>query len=435
MGLSYTGTVADALDPASLANTPTSGNRDFEKISLWLGGLAEAKTPGGMLGPTHDFIYAYQMQQLQRGDEAYYLGKLAGTDLLEEIKSKTVADMVMAATGVKHLYHKIFAVNDADYERSQQSFATFSSETALFSASQSLVDANGVQRQVGLAGYVNGVLTGNNGNYLDARGIFNPNGSGKASELFGGTDGVDQFKGLGGDDCMWGDGGADVMDGGDDNDFADGGSGNDSISGGNGSDLLRGDAGNDQIYGGTGNDDMYGGEGIDSLFGEGGADELNGGNANDLVSGGLGNDVVKGQEGHDTLIGGQGVDNLSGGGGSDCFLFDEPLALTGTDQITDFAGGLDKLVFKTSFYTGLFGSTLSSDQLLVAANATEASTANQRFIYNLTTGDLRFDADGNGLGASTIVAKLSRFNPALPSDVASANALFPILSTSDFLLI
>jgi len=388
-----------------------------------------------MLGPTHDFIYAYQMQQLQRGDEAYYLAKLAATDLVEEIKGKTVADMVMAATGVKHHYHKIFAVNDADYEPSLQTFATFASETALFSSSQTVVDASGVQRQVGRAGFVNGVLTGNNGNYLDARGVFNPNGVGKASEMFGGTSGNDKFKGLGGDDCMWGDDGNDVLEGGDDNDFADGGKGNDSIYGGTGFDMLRGDLGNDQIFGGTGNDDMYGGAGNDSLFGEDGNDDLNGGNDNDLVSGGLGNDLVKGQAGNDILIGGQGIDTITGGGGNDQFVFDEPLSLAGTDQIRDFGLGADQLVFNKTIYTGLSGSSITAAQFLAGAGAIAATTADQRFIYNLTTGDLRFDADGSGVGASTLVANLNRFNPAFPSDQATANALFPTLTLNNFILV
>jgi Ca2+-binding RTX toxin-like protein len=434
MGVSYTGTATDALNPSSPANTP-SGNQDFEAISLWLGGLAEAKTPGGMLGPTHDFIYAYQMQQLQRGDEPYYLSKLAGTELVEEIKGKTVADMVMAATGVNHLYHKIFAVNDADYERSLQSFPTFVSESALFSASQTVLDANGVPRQVGVAGYVNGVLTGNNGHYLDARGVYSPNGVGKASELFGGTNGADKFKGLAGDDCFWGDGGPDVIEGGDDNDFADGGAGNDAIFGDNGFDFLRGDLGNDQIFGGNGNDDMYGGEGRDSLFGEAGNDDLNGGNDNDSISGGLGDDLVKGQAGDDTLIGGQGVDTLTGGGGIDRFVFNETPALAGKDQLRDVLGGTDKLVFVKAVYGGLTGTTLTAGQFLAAPGAIAATTASQRFIYNVTNGDLFFDPDGTGAASVTVIANLNRFNPAFPSDNASANALFPSLSSSDFILV
>jgi Ca2+-binding RTX toxin-like protein len=435
MGSAYTGTVSDALNPSSPANTP-SGNQDFEAISLWLGGLAEAKTPGGMLGPTHDFLYAYQMQQLQRGDEAYYLSKLAGTELVEEIKGKTVADMVMAATGVNHLYHKIFAVNDADYERSLQTFPTFVSESALFAATQTVVDANGVPRQVGVAGYVNGVLTGNNGQYLDARGVFSPNGTGKASELFGGTNGPDKFKGLGGDDCYWGDGGADVIECGDDNDFADGGAGNDSIFGDNGFDFLRGDRGNDQLFGGNGNDDMYGGEGQDSLYGEAGNDDLNGGNGHDLVSGGLGDDSVKGQAGNDTLQGGQGLDILTGGGGVDQFVFNEAPVTAGRDQLRDFLVGTDKLVFAKAVYAGLTGTTLAAGQLLAAPGATTATTAAQRFVYNVTNGELFFDADGTGTAATaTSVALLNRFNPAFPSDNASANALFPSLSAGDFLLI
>jgi len=279
------------------------------------------------------------------------------------------------------------------------------------------------------------VLVGNGGNYLDARGVFSPNGEGKASELFGGTNGSDQFKGLAGDDCMWGDGGADTFWAGDDNDFADGGEGHDTIYGENGFDMLRGDAGNDQIYGGTGNDDMYGGEGNDSLFGEDGIDDLNGGNGNDLVSGGLGNDQVKGQAGNDTLIGGQGNDIITGGGGNDLFTFNEAPGLNGVDQLRDFNSTLDKLVFDKNVYAGLSGSTLTAAQLRAEAGATVATTASQRFIYNLSNGDLFFDPDGTGVLAVTQIANLNRFNPAFPSDVASANAVFPNLVSSNFLLI
>jgi hypothetical protein len=48
---------------------------------------------------------------------------------------------------------------------------------------------------------------------------------------------------------------------------------------------------------------------------------------------------------------------------------------------------------------------------------------------------LRFDADGIGAGASTLVANLNRFNPTFASDTASANALFPTLTTASFQLV
>ena len=69
------------------------------------------------------------------------------------------------------------------------------------------------------------------------------------------------------------------------------------------------------------------------------------------------------------------------------------------------------------------------------AGATVATTANQRFIYNLSNGDLFFDPDGTGVVAATQIANLNRFNPAFPSDVVSANAVFPNLVSSDFSLI
>ncbi len=58
-----------------------------------------------------------------------------------------------------------------------------------------------------------------------------------------------------------------------------------------------------------------------------------------------------------------------------------------------------------------------------------------RLAYNLSNGDLFFDPDGTGVVTPTQIANLNRFNPAFPSDVASANAVFPNLVSSNFLLI
>ncbi len=76
--------------------------------------------------------------------------------------------------------------------------------------------------------------------------------------------------------------------------------------------LLRG---NDTIYGQGGSDTMLGGAGNDHLYG---------GAANDKMNGGIGND------------------RLSGGTGPDRFIFDPH---GGTDTLTDFQNGTDKLIF------------------------------------------------------------------------------------------
>ncbi len=55
------------------------GDQGFNDIDLWLGGLAEQKVTGGMLGSTFDFIFATQFLALQNADRFYYLSRLGGT--------------------------------------------------------------------------------------------------------------------------------------------------------------------------------------------------------------------------------------------------------------------------------------------------------------------------------------------------------------------
>jgi Ca2+-binding RTX toxin-like protein len=62
-------------------------------------------------------------------------------------------------------------------------------------------------------------------------------------------------------------------------------------------------------------------------------------NSNTISSGG-GNDTVSAGIGNDVINGGAGNDSLAGGGGADTFVLD---SLIGSDTITDFTSGLDKL--------------------------------------------------------------------------------------------
>ncbi|MPY25442.1 VCBS domain-containing protein, partial [Shewanella sp. YLB-07] len=77
-----------------------------------------------------------------------------------------------------------------------------------------------------------------------------------------------------------------------------------------------------------GADTIYGGEGNDLLFGQGG---------NDVLIGGLGDDILIGGLGDDTLTGGTNTNDI----GADTFVWSA--GSTGTDHITDFNLGEDKL--------------------------------------------------------------------------------------------
>ena len=51
-----------------------------------------------MLGPTFNFIFESQMENLQNGDRFYYLSRTQGMNLLNELEPNTFSDMVMRNT-------------------------------------------------------------------------------------------------------------------------------------------------------------------------------------------------------------------------------------------------------------------------------------------------------------------------------------------------
>ncbi|BBD65392.1 hemolysin-type calcium-binding region [Nostoc commune NIES-4072] len=121
------------------------------------------------------------------------------------------------------------------------------------------------------------------------------------------------------------------------------------IYGFGGNDNIVGNLGNDQLFGGDGNDTLWGNEGNDLLYGDSSNDRLLGDNGNDTLFGGIGDDQIFGGAGNDWLYGGYGKDVLTGGYGADTFV----LALDeGTDSITDFEIGKDKLALSGSLQFG-----------------------------------------------------------------------------------
>ena len=347
------------------------GNQDFWNIDLWSGGLAEGKAQGSMLGTTMDCIFSVQMNNLQNADRMYYLTRLgAAQNILPSMDGMTMADLVMRNTGATHLYSDIFSVPDSVIEIKDYVNLDGTPKTGTTYASVLDLNASGAQ-----AGWVGSATTGwtftdNPGDYKDARGVTNPNGTGNASSLIGGTDFAEKINGLGGNETIWADGGNDTVEGGAGNDFLHGGDGNDLITDLGGNDYLWGDAGNDTLKGGDGIDLVFGGIGDDMAYGGLGADaSVNGDDGNDILYGGEGkvvNGVMDATDGGDVINGGRGNDTIFGGGGNDVINGGEgdDLIYGGIDNnlLDGFSGNDTFIVDATQFgYQNAFNGGLGHD--------------------------------------------------------------------------
>src|SRR5688572_6031725 len=147
--------------------------------------------------------------------------------------------------------------------------------------------------------------------------------------------------------------------------------------------------------GDAGNNGLTGGAGRDLLMGLGGNDNLQAGDGSDSVVGGSGNDAVSGNNGNDWMEGGAGSDTLNGGGGQDTFIFRE-FGAGNADLLADFSTGWDRIELDAAAFTeiGATGRFTASDPRFFAGTA--AHDADDRIIFNSTTRQIFYDADGNG---------------------------------------
>ncbi len=250
-----------------------------------------------------------------------------------------------------------------------------------------------------------------------------------------GSAGSDELYGGAGNDTLTGEAGDDGLYGGEGNDTLNGGLGNDELVGDAGDDILDGGDGIDDLYGSAGSDELYGDAGNDTLTGDAGDDGLYGGEGNDILNGGLGNDELVGDEGIDVLYGGEGIDDLYGGEGNDILnggvgndilhgngganIFAFGSLNDGVDTIVDFSSSQDKLLFSATSFGGGLSSTvpLNSDQFVTGSAATNTS---QRFIYDISNGNLYFDVDGIGGAGQVQIATLSNLSSLSANNFAIA---------------
>lgn len=210
-----------------------------------------------------------------------------------------------------------------------------------------------------------------------------------------------------------------------------GGAGNDTLEGRGGADSLRGGAGSDTyIVNGAGDrvdESTVPGSGIDAggkdvvrstvsftlgdfierLVLTGSAAKGTGNALANTITGNRGTNTLAGLGGADTLDGGAGRDTLSGGAGRDSFVFSSPLNPdTNVDLIRDWgAGGTSDLI---RLDNDVFTELRTPGALTTAAFTTGkvASTAEQRIVYDRSTGELYYDPDGSGPAAQVHFATI-----------------------------
>jgi Ca2+-binding RTX toxin-like protein len=177
--------------------------------------------------------------------------------------------------------------------------------------------------------------------------------------------------------------------------------------------------GGQTINGTANNDTLVGGAGNDTINGLAGADLLQGLGGNDSIVGGTGWDTLQGGDGGDWLHAGGWSDTMTGGAGADSFVWTE--AGNGNrDTVTDFASGTDELLFENGTLTamGATGAWAAGDaRFWAAAGATAGHDADDRLVYNTSTGNLYYDADGSGAGAAQWVATITGAPGVVATDI------------------
>jgi Ca2+-binding RTX toxin-like protein len=124
---------------------------------------------------------------------------------------------------------------------------------------------------------------------------------------------------------------------------------------------------------------------------------------------GIGNgldNVIVGNSGDNAINGREGSDTLTGGAGEDTFVFSRALGPDNVDTIMDLSRNADTILLHSNVFTALSG--MAGGRLVASAlrGGTEAADANDRIIYDRTTGALYYDADGTGGQAQILFAVL-----------------------------
>ncbi|MDX2276138.1 MAG: calcium-binding protein [Hyphomonadaceae bacterium] len=212
---------------------------------------------------------------------------------------------------------------------------------------------------------------------------------------------------------------------------------NNTLDGRGGADVMEGGGGDDTYVVDNAGDETNesSNEGTDTVFSSitrtldanvehlvlSGSSAINGaGNTlANIITGNSAANTLNGGGGNDILTGGAGIDTLAGGSGSDTFVLNAAAVAGNRDIINDFNVTADTIQLENSVFAALGAATgvLAAAKFWVGAAAHDA---NDRIIYNATTGALIYDANGNAAGGSVQIATLTK-------NLALTNADFVVI--------
>ena len=208
-----------------------------------------------------------------------------------------------------------------------------------------------------------------------------------------------------------------------------GSSGADTITGGSAADSINAGDGNDVINGGQIDTLLNGGNGTDTLNVDGGFTSLSNAQIQNIenvvltsagvldlsnqiegfnITGSSGADTIRGGSAADTITGGAGSDSLTGNGGNDQFVLASTAAANGHDDILDFSSGNDDIFVDVASQANTVGTanalgagnfhsvTGAAGATETDANSWNGGTGSNEFLYNQSTKELWYSANGTG---------------------------------------
>jgi VCBS repeat-containing protein len=192
--------------------------------------------------------------------------------------------------------------------------------------------------------------------------------------------------------------------------FLDGGAGTDILAGYGGDDVYAVDSAADLVFesAGGGNDSVY--ASASYTLAAGLSVEVLAARDNSLTTAltFTGNEIantILGNNGANILDGKGGNDVLLGFAGADTYAFTTALGAGNVDIVLGFEHGVDRIALDDAVFTAIGGlGTLNANAFVTGGAALDAD---DRIIYNAATGQLYYDADGNGAGAAVQFATLS----------------------------